>query len=160
MVLVALFVFLVIRSVPLDHGYDAWIRDGFDKYGRRIVATLGEHNVSDCGGLRNGLHQGRLRLPEWFGRRVFRNELLYFQKLTLLLLTRVTDGSEDDEHFGDVYDFLLRIVYFNLYAINTYQSYCKKYEGKPGISPCPQDDYVNISQRVWKRTEFARLMKD
>lgn len=61
---------------------------------------------------------------------------------------RVTDGTEDDENLGDVYDFLMRIVYFNLYAINTYQSYCKKYEGKEGMAPCPQDDYVNISQRV------------
>lgn len=66
----------------------------------------------------------------------------------LLIYYRVTDGSEDDENFGDVYDFLMRIVYFNLYAINTYQSYCKKYEGKPGLSPCPQDDYLNITQRV------------
>lgn len=59
----------------------------------------------------------------------------------------LTANAEDEDNNGDVYDFLMRIVYFNLYSSNTFQAYCKKYQDQPNMVECPQDNYIEFSRR-------------
>lgn len=72
----------------------------------------------------------------------------------LMTLTGVLDvlsltiNSEDEDNSGDVYDYLMRIVYFNLYTSNTFQAYCKQYENKDDVVQCPQDGFIELSQKV------------
>lgn len=81
--------------------------------------------------------------------RVFVQEMvgISLQFHVSLFRCSLTASSEDEDNNGDVYDFLMRIVYFNLYTSNTFQAYCKKYENQENVVACPQDGYLEFSKK-------------
>uniref|UniRef100_A0A182NTZ5 Uncharacterized protein n=1 Tax=Anopheles dirus TaxID=7168 RepID=A0A182NTZ5_9DIPT len=56
--------------------------------------------------------------------------------------------SEDMEYNYDVEDFVLRVVYPNLYNVGAFTSYCVPYDDCDECMKCPKDGYYSIAMQI------------
>lgn len=56
--------------------------------------------------------------------------------------------TEEEEYNYDVEDFLLRLIYLNLYNFGSYQSYCSPYQTCDDCTRCPISNYSVFADAV------------
>lgn len=63
-------------------------------------------------------------------------------------------NNEDEDYNYDVEDFLLRVVYLNLYNFGSFVSYCSPYRNCDDCTKCPETNYSSFADSV--RSLFFR----
>lgn len=75
-----------------------------------------------------------------------------------LLLIFSWRKSEDEDYNFDVEDFLLRVIFHNLYNFGSYVSYCAPYQNCPDdCVKCPESNYSSLAQLVCIRIFIQRF---
>lgn len=64
------------------------------------------------------------------------------------MLLRSLRANEDEEYNYDVEDFLLRLIFNNLYSFGSYVSYCLPYKDCDTCTKCPDVGYKTFADKV------------
>lgn len=70
-------------------------------------------------------------------------------------------SSDEDDYNYDIEDFLLRIIFHNLYNYGSIVSYCQPYLDCDDCTKCPENDYEGFANKVglnWEETR--KVMND
>lgn len=63
-------------------------------------------------------------------------------------------SSEVQPYNYDVEDFLLRVIFYNLYNIGSFQSYCERYQNATDQTKCPETSYRSYAENVGENFHF------
>lgn len=61
---------------------------------------------------------------------------------------RIQVSDDEDDYSYDVEDFLLRIIFHNLYNFGSVVSYCQPYLDCDDCTKCPDNNYEEFARRV------------
>lgn len=65
----------------------------------------------------------------------------------MLLFQRLQVNKEEDYNY-DVEDFILRLIFNNLYSFGSYVSYCVPYVDCDDCTKCPDGGYRTFAEKV------------
>lgn len=69
--------------------------------------------------------------------------------LTKYIYLRIQVSDDEDDYSYDVEDFLLRIIFHNLYNFGSIISYCQPYQDcTDDCTKCPENNYEELARRV------------
>lgn len=75
---------------------------------------------------------------------------------TTKLISRIQVSDDDNDYSYDVEDFLLRIIFHNLYNFGSIVSYCQPYvDCTTECTKCPENNYEQFAKKV----SFKRQVK-